>query len=158
MADKQTFLTKEWYEKLLHELHVLEKETLPEIVEQIKDAKAEGDLSENSEYHDAKDKQALTKKRISEIQQMLKDVSIIEEGKKKGKTVRYGSTVHVRMLESEKEYTFRMVGSAEVALGDSMQISFESPIGKAIEWKKEGDKVFVRLAEGKQKLHIVSVA
>lgn len=155
---KKNFLTKDGYEKLAHELHTLKTELLPEIVEQIKEAKAEGDLSENSDYHAAKEKQALTMRRILEIEQMLQDVEIIEEEQiEHGNTVRYGSHVTIK-TENGKEYAFRIVGSAEVAMGDPMQISFESPIGKALEGRKEGETIFVRLTEWRQEVKILSVA
>ncbi len=159
MATKKNVLTREGYEKLQKELHVLKTETLPEIVLQIKDAKAEWDLSENSEYHAAKEKQVLTVKRISDIETMLKDVEILEEDKsgKSSKNVRYGSKVTIQ-YESGKEYMFTVVPSAEVSLSeDALAISFESPVGKAIEGKSEGEVVQVRLPEGRQNVTITSV-
>lgn len=155
---KKNVLTKVGYEKLVHELHELKTVALPEVVLQIKEAKAEWDLSENSEYHSAKEKQALIWKRILEIETMIKDVEILDEDMDSSKFVKYGSHVTI-VMDNGKEYSFRMVWTAEVSISDTeTAISFESPIGKAIEGKKEWDSVFVRLTEGRQSLTIKKIA
>ena len=157
MSASKNFLTQEWYEKLVKELHVLKTETLLDIIEQIKEAKAEWDLSENAEYHSAKEKQALIQKRISDLEGMIKDVEIISSENEGGSdSVRYGSKVKVRM-ENWKEFDFRIVGSAEVAIDPELHISFESPVWRAIEGKSVGDSVFVRLQEGRLEMKILSV-
>lgn len=161
MNENKNFLTQEGYEKLVKELHFIKTVQLPEVIEQIKEAKAEWDLSENAEYHSAKEKQTLIQKRISDIESMIKDVEIIEsEWITKNDSwnyVKYGSKVRVK-FETWKEFEFRIVWSAEVSITNELDISFESPIWKAIEWKKEWDSVFVRLQEGRVALNILSVS
>ena len=161
MSDKKkNFLSKAWYEKLVHESHLLKTEDLPATLLQIKEAKEAWDLSENSEYHAAKEKQWLIQARIDEIESMLEGVEILETDVSKwsaDSTVSYGSTVTLEM-EDGKQYTFMIVWSGEVnVVDDDMKISFESPIGMAIEGKKVGDTVRVRLASGRKNASILSI-
>jgi len=152
-------LTREWYEKLVHEIHDIEKNQLPSILEQIIEAKEAWDLSENSEFHSAKEKQALLKARVSELKWMVDDVKIIDsiEDAHYDK-VSYGSHVTVEM-EDGRSYSFDIVWSWEVdPLGEPMKISFNSPVWSAIEWKKIWDIVKVKLINGRQTLKIIKIA
>lgn len=159
VAPKKKYLTKEWYEKLLHELKDLKEVQLPFVLDQIKEAQEAGDLSENSEYHSAKEKQALMNARIIEIERMIDKVEIVDESAVHTDTnkVEYGSHVTIQM-EDGKDYSFQIVGSGEVEVSDSMKISFESPIGSAVEWKKKGDKIRVKFLWGKQDIVIKDIS
>ncbi len=141
---KKKQLTKESYDELLKELDDLKKNKLPEILEQIREAREAWDLSENAEYHSAKDKQALLQVRANQLEEMLEWVEIVEESKSKDNVVRYWSKVLLQ-LDDEKEYEVSIVGWWEVKLWDETKISFNSPIWNAIEWKKEWKTVNIKL-------------
>jgi len=154
MADKINYLSPEGLEKLKQELVELKTVRRRETAAKIETAKALGDLSENAEYHEAKDEMAFIEGRILEIQQILKNVSLIEQGQSGG-TVRVGSTITVESSGKKKEYT--IVGSNEA---DPLQgkISNESPLGSAFLGHAAGDKVSVTTPAGGQTYTIVSVA
>jgi transcription elongation factor GreA len=118
-----------------------------EVAKRLKEAKDFGDISENSEYEDAKNEQAFTEGRVSEIQYILANAEVVDEHKGGLKQVRVGLTAVVRDLETKKKLEFKIVGSFE-ADPDLMQISHESPIGKAIVGKKIGDTVDIDLPHG----------
>lgn len=151
-------MTKEWYEKLLSELNDLEESQLPQILKQIKEAREEWDLSENSDYHAAKDKQALLKNRVAKLKQMLHDVTIVEERETQTShdSVWYGSKVTLS-TETGDTYTVELVGTSEVSC-DPLKISFSSPIWSAIEGKKKGDVVKAKLLSGKKNIEILEIA
>lgn len=144
--EKDIFITKEGYEKLKEEVAKLTSEKRREVAGRIKTAKEFGDLSENSEYADAKDEQAFMEGRISEIDHILKNAQIIEDIVVKGKdNVQVGHTVVVE-LESGRTQ-FKIVGSYE-ADPEKGFISNESPIGEALLGKKKGEVVEVKVPAG----------
>ncbi len=147
-------LTPEGYKKLEAELKELKEIRLPEIAEKIKQAKELGDLSENAEYHAAKEEQAIANGRIAEISQLLKGGEIVDPAAKQAGVVSVGSFVQVRNGDGDK--TFTIVGSNE---SDPMQgkISNESPIGEALLGKKVGESVEVKLPEGVVKYEITNI-
>lgn len=158
MSDKINFLSKTGYEKLVHELHILKTVDLPNVIVQITEAKEQGDLSENFEYHAAKEKQAFMQWRIDDIEKMLENVEIIEEKNSDG-TIGYGSTV-VFEIEWDKEYTAMLVGWAEVDVSwDNLSISFDSPIWAALAWKRVGETWVIRwLSSGRKNITVISIA
>lgn len=137
MADSNYILTKEGREKLEEELHYLETEKRAEIGERIKVAREFGDISENSEYDDAKNEQGMMEARIAEITRILSEATVVTTPKRSTK-VNVGSTVTVDM--GGKERVFTIVGAAEsdTAAG---RISNESPVGQALLGHKKGEKV-----------------
>lgn len=137
MADKDYILTEEGKAKLEEELHYLETEKRAEVGERIKVAREFGDISENSEYDDAKNEQALVESRIAEINRILGDATIVTTSKRSTK-VGIGSTVTVDM--DGKQRVFNIVGAAESDVR-SGKISNESPVGAALLGHKKGDKV-----------------
>jgi transcription elongation factor GreA len=153
MADKINYLSPEGLEKLKQELVELKTVRRRETAAKIETAKALGDLSENAEYHEAKDEMAFIEGRIMEIEQILKNVSVIEQGQSGG-TVRVGSTITVESSGKKKEYT--IVGSNEA---DPLQgkISNESPLGSAFLGHVAGDKVSVTTPAGSQTYTIINV-
>jgi len=150
-----TFLTKEWYEKLLEELRLLKDEKLPQTLERLKDAISQGDLSENAEYDTAMSDKDLLEARIWEIENTLENVEIIEGGTKSTGEVRYGSLVTFKD-DKDRETQVTIVGTGEVDILAGT-VSFESPLGIAIRWKKKGDVVQVRAPSKKYNVTIVSV-
>lgn len=137
MADSEIILTEEGKQDLLDELHYLETEKRAEVGERIKVAREFGDISENSEYDDAKNEQAMMEGRIAEINRILQEATIITAAKK-GSKINIGNTVTVEMNGAERVFT--IVGGAEsnVAAG---KISNLSPVGQALLGSKKGDTV-----------------
>ena len=154
MADKITYVTPEGLEKLKAELQDLKMNQRRELASRIEAAKALGDLSENAEYHDAKDTLAMVEGRIREIEDMLKNVSVIED-KDGGSTVRIGSTIEIEANGKRRNYT--IVGSNE-ANPVAGFISNESPLGSAFLGHAVGDHVVVETPSGNVKYTIISIA
>lgn len=132
MANEKEFvLTQQGLDELKAELEQLKTVTRKEVSEKIKQARSFGDLSENSEYDEAKNEQAEVEARISEIEYMLKYVKIIDSNEIKNDSVSPGSTVRILDVEFDEELEYTIVGSAEADL-DKGKLSYESPIGKAL--------------------------
>ena len=151
-----TILTKDGKEKLEAELLHLETVRRAEVSERIKEAKSFGDLSENSEYDDAKNEQGWIESRIKELKYILDGATVAETPKRVTK-VGIGTTVVVKVKGNRAEKTYHVVGSAEVD-ASAGEISNESPIGSALMDKKKGDTVTVTTPRGEKSLEILSVA
>lgn len=151
-----TLVTKEGLKKLQDELKYLKDEKRREVASRIKEAISYGDLSENSEYEEAKNEQAFVEGRILELEEKIKNAEIISD-KHQTKTVQIGSTVEVKNLskDGEKE-VYTIVGSTEADPFDG-KISNESPVGGALLDKKKGDKVSVKIPVGKVEYEIVKI-
>ena len=137
MADSNYILTQEGKDKLEEELHYLENEKRAEIGERIKVAREFGDISENSEYDDAKNEQGMMEARIAEISRILSEATVVNTPKRSNK-VNIGSTVTVNM--GGRERVFTIVGGAESDVA-SGKISNESPVGAALLGHKKGDTI-----------------
>ena len=155
MAD-QVMLTEEGFEKLENELEYLETEKRREVAKRIKVAREFGDISENSEYDDAKNEQAFVEGRIKEIKNMIRNAHVVKDEEVTDKKVNLGTTVVLQDLDTEEKVRYTLVGSAE---SDPLnyKISNESPIGKSIIGHKIGDKVTVEIPSGEVKYKIVSI-
>ncbi len=157
MAEKETkeiLLTKAGYEEKAKELEYLQSTKREEIAERLKQAIAFGDLSENSEYDDAKDEQAHVERRISELEYILRHARVIEETD--GNVVSLGSRVLIRELSRNREITMTLVDSSE-ANRKEMKISKDSPVGMAILGKEVGTTVKVDAPSGTLKYEIVEI-
>lgn len=153
MTDQVNYLTREWYDSLLQELHKLKTDDLPAALNRLKEALWQWDISENSEYDIAISEKEMLESRIREIEDMLWNVEIIESGTG-GNEVRYGSKVTFE--KDGQKQTVTIVGTWEVdILNDT--ISFESPLGTAIKGHKKGDVVKVRSESGIYDVKIVDV-
>ncbi len=141
---KEFYLTHDGVDKLRDELNDLTKNKRKEVAKALKEAREFGDLSENASWDDAKDRQAFIEGRIVEIENILKNATIIDGSSKAGQ-VSIGSTVHVELEDGQQK--FMIVGSTE-AKPESGKISNESPIGKALLGKKAGDEVEVEIPAG----------
>ncbi|MEE0929245.1 MAG: transcription elongation factor GreA [Acutalibacteraceae bacterium] len=153
---KSIQLTKEGLEKLQGELEYLRTTGRTEIAEKIRIARGYGDLSENSEYDEAKNEQAKIEARIVELEKMLDDVVIIEEDVNTD-TVTIGVTVTVYDEEFDEELTYKVVGSAEADPMNGL-ISDDSPVGKALLGTKVGDEVVAETPMGEIKFKILNIA
>ncbi len=144
MTQQIHYFSQEGLDKLKEELKVLKTSRVKETSEKIESAKALGDLKENAEYHSAKEEMAFIQGRIREIEEILKNVKIIEE-RKGGDTVRIGSTVEVESKNGPR--TYKIVGSAEADPINGL-ISNESPMGKSFLGCKKGEEVEVKTPGG----------
>ena len=154
---KQTVVTDEGLKRLESELEELKTVKRKEIAEKIKVALSFGDLSENSEYDEAKNEQAIIEGRIAEIEAQLKNVRILDENELNNETVHIGSTVRVKNEDTGKELTYRIVGSTE---SDPLEgkISDESPVGKAVFGRGVGDTVEAETPVGTVNLTILEIS
>ncbi|MBN1289019.1 MAG: transcription elongation factor GreA [Actinobacteria bacterium] len=157
MDQKQdVVLTEDGRRKLADELKVLKEVKRREVAERLKNAIGYGDLSENSEYDDAKNEQARVEHRIDQIETMLAKAKIIDRRQVKTKEVGIGSLVEIRAVGSGRKQEYRLVGSAE-ANPENHMISYESPVGRAIMGHQVGDTVLVEAPAGTVKYKIVSI-
>lgn len=154
---KRTKYTAEGYKTLTDELTYLKQVKIEEVKKSLAEARSFGDLSENSEYDEAKNEQAKIEARIVEIEAMLKNVEIIEDVKGNAKSVVVGVTVKVLDEEYGDECEYRVVGSTEADPRNG-KISDESPVGKALLGKKIGEEVIVEAPGGEFKLKILSIS
>ena len=150
-------ITDDKLKELEAELKRLKTEGRTDIAEKIRVARGYGDLSENSEYDEAKNEQAKIEARIVEIEAMLQNVEIISDIKGSAKTVMVGVTVKVLDMEYDEELEYRVVGPLD-ADPRSGKISDESPVGKALIGKKVGDEVVADAPGGEIKLKILKIS
>ena len=157
MAIKETQITAEGLQKLEEELAQRKSVIREEILERIKEARAQGDLSENSEYDQAKEDQGKNESRIVELELMIKTAVIIDTSasSKEGK-VSLGCTVVLKDMETDEEETYTLVGTTEADPFDN-KISNESPVGKAVIGKKIGDVVVAVTPAGELSYKILEV-
>jgi transcription elongation factor GreA len=156
MAEKEVILTPEGLKKLEQELEHLKSAKRRDVAERIKQAIGFGDISENSEYEDAKNEQAFIEGRILTLEKMLRNARLIDEGEIHTDVVSIGSTVLIKDMEVGDEINYTIVGSAEADPAGN-KISNESPVGKAILGKKKGSIVEVSVPAGKLKYKIVKI-
>ena len=142
MEQQEVILTQEGYNKLEEELNYLKTEKRTEIAERIKIARGFGDLSENSEYDEAKSAQAENEEKIVELETKIRNAKVIDAKEIDTKTVQIGNTVKLLDVEFDDEIEYTIVGSTEVNLAEK-KISNESPIGKALLGRKKGETVDV---------------
>ena len=156
MEEKEVILTQEGYDNLDKELNYLKTEKRAEIAERIKVALGFGDLSENSEYDEAKTAQAENEVRIAELENKLRHAKIIDEKEIDTLTVQIGNTVKVLDIEFNEEIEYTIVGSTEVNLAEN-KISNESPLGAALLGAKKKDTVEVNAPVGLMKYKILDI-
>ncbi|MBR3134037.1 MAG: transcription elongation factor GreA [Clostridia bacterium] len=157
MESEEVLLTQEGYDKLESELEHLKVVQRSEIAERIKIALGYGDLSENSEYDEAKSAQELNENKIIELENKLRHAKIIDESEIDTKTVQVGNKVKVHDMDFDEDIEYTIVGSTEVNLAEN-KISNESPIGSALIGSKKGATVEADLPNGGvAKLKILSI-
>ncbi|MFP4539367.1 MAG: transcription elongation factor GreA [Candidatus Paceibacterota bacterium] len=152
--EQKEHLTKDKLEEFKQELEHLKTKRRKEVADQLEYARSLGDLSENAEYHEARDLQAQVEDRISKLETMLQNVEIISD--KYSEKVVVGSTVTVQRQGEKEKQEFRIVGSEEIDT-DTGKISFYSPLGEALIGKKKGDEVVVNTPRGEVKYTVINV-
>lgn len=156
MADREVVLTAQGLKKLEDELELLKTVRRKEIAERIKQAIAFGDISENSEYDEAKNEQAQVEDRINRLETMLRKATVIDEEDINTDIVSIGATVQVKDLEFDEIVEYMIVGSAE-ADPYELKISNESPVGKSLIGAKVGEIVEVQIPDGITKYEVLHI-
>jgi transcription elongation factor GreA len=151
---KEVYLTQEGLDEIKTELNTLKMEKRPEIIRAIKEARALGDLSENADYHAAREEQAVLEARIQELEHMIENATIIKQGRTN--EVKIGTTVIIKYVADNEQEEYTIVGSHEADPFEN-KISNESPIAKAIMKHKKGDIVTVESPEGKYNVEIMDI-
>lgn len=156
MAEKKNILTYAGLRKLEDELQDLKVNKRSEVAEKIKEAREQGDLSENAEYDAAKDEQRDIEARIEEIENILKNAEVVDEDDIDTKTINVGCKVKLLDKEYDEELEFKIVGSTEASSLNGM-ISNESPLGSALIGKKVGSVVSVETQEGVAEYEVLAI-
>lgn len=144
MKDEEIIVTKEGFRKLNEELRNLIDVVLPEVIEQLKEARAQGDLSENADYDAARNRQAEVEGRIAQLQHQIENAKVIDEVSGKSNVVRIGCFVTIRDLSDNSETRYQIVGSTE-SDPENCKISNECMLAKSILNHKVGEKVQVKV-------------
>jgi len=149
-------MTPEGFNRLEGELKYLKGTARPEVIQAIAEAREHGDLSENAEYHAARERQSFIEGRIKILDDVTSRAQIIDISKMSGDQVRFGATVLLADEDTDEEKTYQIVGPHEADIKES-RISIESPLGKALIGKSEGDSVDVTTPGGRKSFEIISV-
>ena len=156
MEEKEVILTQDGFDKLEQELNYLRTEKRAEIAERIKIALGFGDLSENSEYDEAKNAQAENEAKIVELENKVRHAKIIDEKEIDTETVQIGNTIKVLDIEFDEKVDYTIVGSTEVNLAEN-KISNESPLGKALLGARKNQTVEVNAPAGVMKYKVLAI-
>jgi transcription elongation factor GreA len=152
----RVLMTPEGQAKLRERLKVLKKVERPQNIKDIEVARAHGDLSENAEYHAAKERQGFIAKEMTEIESALSNAEVIDPSKMNHEHVTFGAKITLLDVDSEDEKKYQIVGAMETDL-DRGKISIESPIARALIGKKVDDEVSVRTPGGVKEFEIVEI-
>ena len=149
-------MTEDGQKRLIEELKILKTVERPLIVKAIADARSNGDLSENAEYHAAREKQSFIEGRVAEIEDIISKAEIIDVILLSGSVVKFGASVTIINLEDKKESKYQLVGEFEADI-ESKKISVTSPIARSLIGKKKGDYIEVSTPKGITSYEIKSV-
>jgi transcription elongation factor GreA len=157
MAILREPMTRKGYERLRAELDRMRSEERVKISHEIEKARAYGDLSENAEYHYAKDKQGMIEAKIRDLEDKMTRAEVIEIANLSGDKVTFGSTVVLEDIETKERVTYQIVGSfeADPAAG---RLSYESPLAHSMIGKEEGDDVIIKNNKGQKTFEIIKVS
>ena len=149
-------MTPEGYKALEEELRFRQQVERPRIINAISEARSHGDLSENAEYHAAKEQQSLNEGRVAELEDKLSRAEVIDITKLSGSTIKFGATVRLIDEDTEEEKVYKIVGDSEADV-KSGKVSISSPIARALIGKKTGDSVEVNTPGGGKSYEIAKV-
>lgn len=149
-------MTKSGFEKLKEEIRWRQQEERPRIIEAIAEARSHGDLSENAEYHAAKEAQSLNEGRVNELEDYIARAEVIDIAKLAGDKIKFGATVTIIDEETEDERIYQIVGDQEADVKQG-RISVSSPIAKALIGKSQGDTIEVIAPGGARSFEIIAL-
>lgn len=156
MAEKKNILTYEGLKKLEDELQNLKVNKRKEVAQKIKEAREQGDLSENAEYDAAKDEQRDIETRIEDLEKILKNAEVVDADEFDTETVNFGSEVKLLDKEFDEEVTYKVVGSTEADILNN-KVSNESPIGLAMMGKRVGDVISFEAPDGTYQYKVLEI-
>jgi transcription elongation factor GreA len=156
MAMEKVPMTIDGHKKLEQELHRIRSIERPRIIQAISEARAHGDLSENAEYHAAKDAQGLNEAKVAELEDMLSRADVIDVSKLSGATVKFGALVTLIDEDTDEKVKYRIVGEIESDVKQG-KISVASPIARALIGKAKGDKAEVTTPRGSRSYEVVKI-
>ena len=149
-------MTRRGYDALGAELKELKENTRPAVIKAIAEAREHGDLSENAEYHAAREKQSFVEGRIQELEGMIGRADVIDPTKFSGETIKFGATVNIVDEDTDEEKTYQIVGEAEADI-DNGRLNMRSPLARALIGKDVGDSVEVNTPGGGKSYEILAV-
>lgn len=149
-------MTPVGYERLVAELKQLKDIERPAVIRAIAEAREHGDLSENAEYHAAREKQSFIEGRVLELEDKISRAEVIDASKMTGKTIRFGATVTLADEDTDEESTYRIVGADESDIGGGL-LSVAAPLARALIGKEPGDSVEVTTPGGSKSYEVMKV-
>jgi transcription elongation factor GreA len=156
MSMERVPVTAEGFKQLETELHRLKTEERPRIIAAISEARSHGDLSENAEYHAAKEAQGMNEARVAELEDKINRAEVIDVSKLSGSTVKFGATVTLVDEDTEDKVKYKIVGDSEASIKDG-KVSISSPIARALIGKAKGESVEVTTPKGSRSYEILKV-
>ena len=156
MSMERVPMTIEWYKRLEAELHRLQSEERPRIIQAISEARAHGDLSENAEYHSAKEAQGLNEAKVADLEDKLSRADVVDPTALTGDKVKFGATVTLVDEDTDDKVKYQIVGDLEANLKEG-KISISSPIARALIGKAKGDSAEVRTPKGSRSFEVLKI-
>ncbi len=156
MSMERVPMTTEGYKRLEAELLRLKSEERPRIIQAIAEARAHGDLSENAEYHSAKEAQGLNEAKVADLEDKLSRADVIDTTKLSGASIKFGATVTLVDEDTDEKVKYKIVGDLEASVKDG-KISISSPIARALIGKSKGDTAEVTTPKGTKSYEILKV-
>ena len=156
MSDKVP-MTAEGFERLKEELQYLKMTARPEVIRAIAQAREHGDLSENAEYHAARERQSFIEGRVAELEDKIARAQVIDVSSLSGDTIKFGATVTLADEDTDAESTYQIVGEAEADIKEG-RLSISAPLSRALIGKQVGDSVEVVTPKGEKGYEIISIA
>jgi transcription elongation factor GreA len=156
MSMERVPMTIEGFKFLEAELHRLKSEERPRIIQAISEARSHGDLSENAEYHAAKEAQGLNEARVADLEDKMSRAEVVDTSKLSGATVKFGATVTLVDEDTDEKVRYKIVGDMEANVREG-KISISSPIARALIGKSQGDSAEVTTPKGPRSYEVLKV-
>lgn len=156
MSMERVPMTAEGFKKLEEELHRLKSEERPRIIQAIAEARSHGDLSENAEYHSAKEAQGLNEAKVADLEDKLSRAEVVDPSKLNGNTIKFGATVTLVDEDTDEKVKYKIVGDLEASVKEG-KISISSPIARALIGKSKGDSAEVTTPKGARSYEVLKV-
>lgn len=157
MSMERVPMTTQGYKTLEAELHRLKSEERPRIIQAIAEARAHGDLSENAEYHAAKEAQGLNEAKVADLEDKMNRAEVVDPAKLSGESIKFGATVKLVDEDTDEEVTYQIVGDMEANVREG-KISISSPIARALIGKSVGDSAEVTTPKGARSYEVLAIA